>query len=239
MKEGEETFREHARLCRKYGAAVVVMAFDEDGQADNLERRKAHLRARLPDPRRRGRLPGRGHHLRPQRLRRRDRHRGARDLRPGLHRGDPLDQAEPAAAPRSPAASPTSRSPSAATTRCARRSTPSSCSTPSAPGSTWASSTPVRWWSTTRSTPSCASAIEDVILNRRRGRRRAAAGDRRAATTSTGDAVEEKAATSGAALPVARADHPRPGQGHRRPRRGRHRGAARRDRRRPAAGRSR
>jgi len=41
MKEGEGPFREHARLCRKYGAAVVVMAFDEDGQADNLERRKA------------------------------------------------------------------------------------------------------------------------------------------------------------------------------------------------------
>ncbi len=40
MKEGEEPFRAHARLCRKYGAAVVVMAFDEDGQADNLERRK-------------------------------------------------------------------------------------------------------------------------------------------------------------------------------------------------------
>src|SRR6476620_2243077 len=41
MKEGEDAFRDHARLCRKYGAAVVVMAFDEDGQADNLERRKA------------------------------------------------------------------------------------------------------------------------------------------------------------------------------------------------------
>ena len=40
MKEGEEPFREHARLCRKYGAAVVVMAFDEEGQADSLERRK-------------------------------------------------------------------------------------------------------------------------------------------------------------------------------------------------------
>src|SRR6185436_7508796 len=40
MKEGEEPFIEHARLCRKYGAATVVMAFDEDGQADNLERRK-------------------------------------------------------------------------------------------------------------------------------------------------------------------------------------------------------
>lgn len=40
MKEGVEPFIEQARLCRKYGAAVVVMAFDEDGQADNLERRK-------------------------------------------------------------------------------------------------------------------------------------------------------------------------------------------------------
>ena len=41
LKEGEEKFVEQARLCRKYGAAVVVMAFDEDGQADNLDRRKA------------------------------------------------------------------------------------------------------------------------------------------------------------------------------------------------------
>jgi 5-methyltetrahydrofolate--homocysteine methyltransferase len=40
MKEGEEKFRHHARLCRKYGAAIVVMAFDEDGQADNLQRRQ-------------------------------------------------------------------------------------------------------------------------------------------------------------------------------------------------------
>jgi 5-methyltetrahydrofolate--homocysteine methyltransferase len=40
MKEGEEKFREQARLVKRYGAAAVVMAFDEDGQADNLERRK-------------------------------------------------------------------------------------------------------------------------------------------------------------------------------------------------------
>ncbi len=40
LKEGEEKFVHDARLCRKYGAAVVVMAFDEQGQADNLERRK-------------------------------------------------------------------------------------------------------------------------------------------------------------------------------------------------------
>ncbi|HLU79549.1 MAG TPA: methionine synthase, partial [Burkholderiaceae bacterium] len=40
LKEGEAAFIEHARLCRKYGAAAVVMAFDEKGQADSLERRK-------------------------------------------------------------------------------------------------------------------------------------------------------------------------------------------------------
>src|SRR3712207_4298729 len=39
MKEGEEAFREQARICRDYGAAVVVMAFDEKGQADTYERK--------------------------------------------------------------------------------------------------------------------------------------------------------------------------------------------------------
>lgn len=39
LKEGEEKFLEQARLIRRYGAAVVVMAFDEKGQADNFERR--------------------------------------------------------------------------------------------------------------------------------------------------------------------------------------------------------
>ncbi|MEM9315112.1 MAG: methionine synthase, partial [Pseudomonadota bacterium] len=41
LKAGEDEFLEQARLCQRYGAAVVVMAFDEDGQADTLERRKA------------------------------------------------------------------------------------------------------------------------------------------------------------------------------------------------------
>ena len=40
MKEGVEPFLTHARLCRRYGAAIVVMAFDQDGQADTLQRRK-------------------------------------------------------------------------------------------------------------------------------------------------------------------------------------------------------
>jgi 5-methyltetrahydrofolate--homocysteine methyltransferase len=40
LKAGEEEFKEQARLCLKYGAAIVVMAFDEQGQADTLTRKK-------------------------------------------------------------------------------------------------------------------------------------------------------------------------------------------------------
>ncbi len=39
MKEGEEAFLHHAKLARRYGAAVIVMAFDEQGQADTEERK--------------------------------------------------------------------------------------------------------------------------------------------------------------------------------------------------------
>ncbi|MFD2738687.1 methionine synthase [Sulfitobacter aestuarii] len=39
LKEGEAQFREHAELCLAYGAAVVVMAFDEEGQADTAKRK--------------------------------------------------------------------------------------------------------------------------------------------------------------------------------------------------------
>ena len=41
LKEGEEAFIHHARIVRRHGAAVVVMAFDEQGQADTLERKTA------------------------------------------------------------------------------------------------------------------------------------------------------------------------------------------------------
>ncbi|MGA7992301.1 MAG: methionine synthase [Thermoanaerobaculia bacterium] len=41
LKEGEEAFREKARLVRRYGAAVIVMAFDEEGQATTVERKAA------------------------------------------------------------------------------------------------------------------------------------------------------------------------------------------------------
>lgn len=39
LKEGEDAFRHHAGLCLAYGAAVVIMAFDEDGQADTFARK--------------------------------------------------------------------------------------------------------------------------------------------------------------------------------------------------------
>lgn len=39
MKEGEQQFIEQAKLCKRYGAAVIVMAFDEKGQADTYERK--------------------------------------------------------------------------------------------------------------------------------------------------------------------------------------------------------
>ncbi len=39
LKEGEEQFIEHAKLVRAYGAAVIIMAFDEDGQADTIKRK--------------------------------------------------------------------------------------------------------------------------------------------------------------------------------------------------------
>ncbi len=41
LKEGEDAFIKHAQLVRRYGAAVVVMAFDEKGQADTLEKKQA------------------------------------------------------------------------------------------------------------------------------------------------------------------------------------------------------
>ena len=48
LKEGEDAFIHHARLVRRYGAAVVVMAFDEAGQADTFER-KTKIAARAYD----------------------------------------------------------------------------------------------------------------------------------------------------------------------------------------------
>ena len=97
LKEGEEAFLEQARKVRRYGAAVVVMAFDEQGQADTVERKVAICERAYRLLTERVRLSARGHHLRPEHLRGRDRHRGAQRLRRWLHRGDAPDQGDAAA----------------------------------------------------------------------------------------------------------------------------------------------
>ena len=80
LKEGEAEFVQQAKLARRYGAAVVVMAFDEKGQADTLERKIAICERCYRDPHRAGGLPARGHHLRSEHLR--DRHRASRSTTP-------------------------------------------------------------------------------------------------------------------------------------------------------------
>ncbi len=81
LKEGEEKFLAQARLVRRYGAATVVMAFDETGQADTFER-KIEICARayklLTEQ---AGFHGERHHLRPEHPHRRDGHGGAQRLR--------------------------------------------------------------------------------------------------------------------------------------------------------------
>ena len=88
LKEGEEAFIERAREVRRFGAAVVVMAFDEQGQADTRGAQDRDLQARLRHPGQQGRLSAGRHHLRSQHLRGGDRHRRAQRIWQRLHRGD-------------------------------------------------------------------------------------------------------------------------------------------------------
>jgi hypothetical protein len=121
----------------QYGAAVVVMAFDEKGRPTPIQR-KTEICTRAYKLLTEGRLPARGHHLRSEHLRGGDGHRGARQLRRRLHRGD-ARSARRCRTRISRAASRTCPSPSAATRRSAKRCTRSSCTIASRSGWTWAS----------------------------------------------------------------------------------------------------
>jgi 5-methyltetrahydrofolate--homocysteine methyltransferase len=139
MKEGEAAFIEQARVCRAYGAAVVVMAFDEQGQADSLERKVE--------------ICTRAYKILTERWA--SRRRTSSSIRT-CSRWRPASRsitatASPSSRPRassarrcpiatSPAASRTSPSRSAATSPCARPCTRCSCSTPFRPAWIWASS---------------------------------------------------------------------------------------------------
>ena len=203
------------------------MAFDETGpgrHASSARSRSASARYRLLTER--GRLRRRGHHLRPEHLRDRHRHRGARQLRRRFHRGDALDQARTLPARQGlAAASPTCRSRSAATTACARRSTRCSSTTRSAPAWTWASSTRASSAVYDEIDPELRERVEDVVLNRRADateRLLEVADDackRRRGTRAPRDLALARRAGR-------RAPHARAGARHRRLRRRGHRGGA-------------
>ena len=157
LKEGEEPFLEQARTVRAFGAAVVVMAFDERGQADTVER-KVEILGRAYDLL----LAEAGFApedvvLDPNVL----------AVATGIEEHaafakafiDSIPSAEGSAvrARSSREESPTSPSHSAETTPSARRCTPRSSTTRSAPVSTWESSTPASSPSTRTSSPTCSS----------------------------------------------------------------------------------
>ena len=136
LKEGEDAFLHHARLVRRYGAAVVVMAFDETGQAASAFRRRTSslIPTSSPSPPAWTSITATASPSSKPRV------RSGRSCRTRT----------------SPAACRIYRSPSAAMNRCARRCTRSFSITPLPPAWTWASSMPGRWRSMTISIPSCA-----------------------------------------------------------------------------------
>ena len=91
MKEGEEAFLAQARTCLDYGAAVDRDGLRRGRPGRHRRTQGRHRPARVSPVGRRGRVPARGHHHRPQHLRRRHRHRGTQPLRARLHRGDEAD----------------------------------------------------------------------------------------------------------------------------------------------------
>ncbi|MBO1996794.1 dihydropteroate synthase [Staphylococcus epidermidis] len=141
MKEGVDEFKKHAKLVKRYGAAAVVMAFDEKGQADTFERKTE--------------ICERAYRILVDEVGFRPR---TSSSTPTCSRSPPVlksttttasisskpraGSSRTSRAPRSAAASPTFRFPSAVMTRCVRRFTPCSCTTPSRLAWTWASSTP-------------------------------------------------------------------------------------------------
>ena len=88
LKEGEADFLHKAQTIRRYGAAMIVMAFDENGPGRHRRAQGRDLQARLQAADRTGRRRSVRHHLRSEHPRHRDRPRRAQRLREALHRGD-------------------------------------------------------------------------------------------------------------------------------------------------------
>ena len=95
LKEGEDAFRLQAERARDYGAAVIVMAFDEDGQADSFDRRVQVCRRAYDILVEEVGMPPEDVRLRPQHLRGSHGTRRTPPLRHRLYRGGPVDQGPP------------------------------------------------------------------------------------------------------------------------------------------------
>ena len=225
LKEGEEDFLEKARRVKRYGAAVVVMAFDEQGQADTVER-KVEICERayrllieqagfepediIFDPNILAIATGMEEHNGVRARRSSRRRREIKERLPGRRR--------------SPAASRTCRSASAATTPCARRSTRRSSTTRSPPGLDMAIVNAGQLAVYEDIPPDLLEHVEDIIFNRRpdateRHGRRSPRPSRAAATKTRARPHVARGPGRGAALARARARH-------RRVHRGGHRGGA-------------
>jgi 5-methyltetrahydrofolate--homocysteine methyltransferase len=170
LKEGEEPFLEHARLVRRYGAAAVVMAFDERGQADTAERKVAILTRAYRLLTERAGFDPQDVILDPNIF----------AIATGIeeHAGYAVEYIE--ATRRIKATLPHARVSGGVSNvsfsfrgndPSARRSTRSSCTTQSRPGWTWGSSTPGRSRSTTRSSRPCARSSKTSCSTAARTRR--------------------------------------------------------------------
>ena len=100
LKEGEETFIRHATLVRRYGAAVIVMAFDEQGQADTADRKVEICQRAYRILTEKVGFPPEDIIFDPNIFAIATGNRGAQQLRRGLHPGDPANQGDPAACSR-------------------------------------------------------------------------------------------------------------------------------------------
>ena len=168
MKEGEEPFLDHAKKVRRYGAAVVVMAFDEQGQADTRRAQVRDLQARLPAAHREVGFPPEDIIFDPNIFAVATGIEEHSDYARRLHRGDAPHQGSSCPTCTSPAASPTCRSRlprQRAGARGDALGVPLSRH-PGRHGHGHRQCRPARA-STTTSIPSCARLVEDVILNRR------------------------------------------------------------------------
>jgi hypothetical protein len=141
MKEGRGAFLEQARIVRRYGAAVVVMAFDEQGQADTIERKIEICKRAYNLLTEQVGFPPRTSSSTRTSSRSPPASRSTTTTASTSSRRR-AGSARTCRMPISRAASPTCRSRSAATSRSARRCTRCSCTTPSRPAWTWASSMP-------------------------------------------------------------------------------------------------